>query len=219
MDNIETLLKAYILKQYKSIREFSTVSNVPYSTIDSMLKRGVGNTSIGTAIKICNFLGLSVDALSDGKLEKKQSIPKEPAFQTQRLEYIISVTGKDDINELITQASTDITTFTHWLNGQDQPPQDKIELLASYLGVTSDYLMGLTNDPKGIVVKKEDSLSLEALKLATIFDGLNIEGQRKATEYVRDLSQMTKYQKKGITNANDVEVGEEPHPDINKKAI
>lgn len=65
---IENKLKNLILERYKSIREFSLSIDMPYSTIDSIFKRGIGNSSVTNVIKICKALRLSVDALANGEL-------------------------------------------------------------------------------------------------------------------------------------------------------
>ena len=66
--SIEQKLKDLILSRYKSIREFILVIDMPYTTIDSMFKRGIGNSSVSNVIKICKELGISADALADGEI-------------------------------------------------------------------------------------------------------------------------------------------------------
>lgn len=68
MNIIEDKLKILILTRYKSIREFSIAIGMPYSTIDTILKKGVNNTSISNIFKICKNLNISVDALADGQI-------------------------------------------------------------------------------------------------------------------------------------------------------
>ena len=68
---IEDQLKSFILEQYKSIREFSQTINMPYSTLDSIFKRGVSNAGITNIITICQALSLDVDKLADGILQPK----------------------------------------------------------------------------------------------------------------------------------------------------
>lgn len=70
---VEEELKALILASYKSIREFSIALKMPYSTLDSIFKRGVENASIGNIIKICTALDLSVDELAAGRLAARQA--------------------------------------------------------------------------------------------------------------------------------------------------
>ena len=79
---IEEKLKALILIRYNSIREFVLEIGIPYSTLNSVFLRGVNNSSIATIVKICKALGLSVDALADGKIE----YTKEPRPINDRIE-------------------------------------------------------------------------------------------------------------------------------------
>lgn len=65
----EEKLKDLILKRYHSIREFTISADIPYTTIDSIFRRGIGNSSVTNIIKICKALGISVDALADGEIK------------------------------------------------------------------------------------------------------------------------------------------------------
>ena len=48
-----------IKKQFKSVRQFSIVTEIPYSTVTSALKHGVGSTGFDTVIKICKTLQIN----------------------------------------------------------------------------------------------------------------------------------------------------------------
>ena len=65
---IEDKLKELILRRYHSIREFTIEIDMPYTTMDSIFRRGIGNSSVVNVIKICKALGISADALADGKI-------------------------------------------------------------------------------------------------------------------------------------------------------
>jgi len=65
---IEDRLKALILEKYKSIREFAIEIQLPYSTLDSIFKRGVHKASITNIINICRALGISTDMLAAGEI-------------------------------------------------------------------------------------------------------------------------------------------------------
>ena len=69
MKTSEDLLKELILSQYKSLREFTTVIGMPYTTVDSLLKRGIKKASVDNVLKICSFLNISTDALVNGRIE------------------------------------------------------------------------------------------------------------------------------------------------------
>lgn len=67
--SIEMELKQLILERYNSVREFSKRINMPYSTLDSIFKRGVANASVSNIIRICDTLMISADALAAGRIE------------------------------------------------------------------------------------------------------------------------------------------------------
>ena len=72
MKTSEDLLKELILSKYKSIREFTTAIQMPYTTVDSLLKRGIKKASVDNVMKICSFLKISADALVDGRIETSE---------------------------------------------------------------------------------------------------------------------------------------------------
>ena len=65
---IEEKLKNYILTIYKSVREFVQYADIPYSTMDGILKRGIRNSSIGNILKICEALQISADELANNRI-------------------------------------------------------------------------------------------------------------------------------------------------------
>ncbi len=71
---IEQELKALIIERYSSIREFSVAVGIPYTTLDSILKRGVEKANVLNIVKICHVLGVDVTALASGKIEEKKDI-------------------------------------------------------------------------------------------------------------------------------------------------
>ncbi|MEQ3340141.1 hypothetical protein [Clostridium butyricum] len=69
MNTIENQLKELILTKYKSLREFTLKIEMPYSTFDTILKRGVNKANIINIIRICNELNISADKLAEGIIE------------------------------------------------------------------------------------------------------------------------------------------------------
>lgn len=59
MDKSEKL-KSAILSNYKSIREFSKIVDIPNSTIVSALDNGIGGMAVDKVIKICDVLNLDI---------------------------------------------------------------------------------------------------------------------------------------------------------------
>ena len=84
---VEQDLKNLILQRYKSVRAFSEQTGIPYSTIDSIFKRGIANSSVSNIIKICRALGIDADSLGDGKIEprKKEMIGAAAHFNIDKL--------------------------------------------------------------------------------------------------------------------------------------
>lgn len=66
----EEKIKELILMQYKSLRDFINNSGIdmPYTTLDGILKRGVSNASISNVLKLCKALNISADELSKGNI-------------------------------------------------------------------------------------------------------------------------------------------------------
>ena len=64
----EDKLKYYILTRYRSLLEFTQSIGMPYATLQSILKRGIGNSSITNIIKICRALNISANDLADGEI-------------------------------------------------------------------------------------------------------------------------------------------------------
>jgi len=59
MDVLTNLIKSEIKRQYKSVRNFSAASEIPYSTLANSLSKGVGLTSYDTVKKIMVLLGIN----------------------------------------------------------------------------------------------------------------------------------------------------------------
>jgi len=84
---IEEKLKDLILKRYNSLREFSISIDIPNSTLDSIFRRGIDNSSVANVIKICKALNISVDALADGEIVpiKNNPTPINERFEVKEI--------------------------------------------------------------------------------------------------------------------------------------
>lgn len=58
---LEEKIKKLIIDRYGSIRKFASKINIPYTTIDSILKRGIDNSNVRNVLKMCRALGISAD--------------------------------------------------------------------------------------------------------------------------------------------------------------
>lgn len=64
---LEEQIKQLIIDKYGSIRQFALKIDVPYTTIDSILKRGIDNSNVSNVIKMCKALDISVDKSIENK--------------------------------------------------------------------------------------------------------------------------------------------------------
>ena len=64
----EEKLRTFILTKYRSLRQFTQEIDLPYSTMTTLLKKGVNNSNVQTVIKICQALNISTDALAEGQI-------------------------------------------------------------------------------------------------------------------------------------------------------
>ena len=102
---IEQKLKALIIEKYGSVKELSSVAGLPYTTLDSILKRGVEKANVLNIIKLCHVLNLDVDALAAGNLVAKRNNLKvaiSPAEQEHILNYrALDEHGKDLVDTVL----------------------------------------------------------------------------------------------------------------------
>ena len=69
--NTEMQLHRLIICKYGSILKYSKASNIPYSTLASMFKRGVMQISVITFFRLCETLNLDMEAFSTGAIKEK----------------------------------------------------------------------------------------------------------------------------------------------------
>lgn len=73
MDTLEKELKEYILSKYRTISQFCEKTDMSWTTLDSIFKRGIKNSSISNVIKICSELGIDCESLYYGKIVFKEN--------------------------------------------------------------------------------------------------------------------------------------------------
>lgn len=94
----EEKLKDLILTRYYSIRDFTNSIDLPYTTLDSMFRRGIQNSSVNNVIKVCKALGISADALADGEIVPVNKTNSKPINDRFEVKEIV-----DDIKEVLSQ--------------------------------------------------------------------------------------------------------------------
>ena len=74
MKNVENELKELILDRYGNLSEFCKKIDLPWTTLDSILKRGVDKANIRNILKITSELGIDVERLASGEIVYKEDV-------------------------------------------------------------------------------------------------------------------------------------------------
>ena len=67
-------LKRVIESRYNSIRSFAIENDIPYTTMRSILERGVMNAKAETIFKICDALGINPESFAEEKSDRQSTI-------------------------------------------------------------------------------------------------------------------------------------------------
>ena len=73
MKNVENELKELILDRYGNLSEFCKKIDLPWTTLDSILKRGVDKANIKNIIKITSELDIDVESLANVRIVSKDA--------------------------------------------------------------------------------------------------------------------------------------------------
>ena len=95
----EERLKEFILNRYNSVSEFTRSIEMPNSTLESIFKRGIGNSSVTNVIKVCKALGISADALADGEIVPLKTRPTKRVNDWIEVEDIL-----EDTKDMLTHS-------------------------------------------------------------------------------------------------------------------
>lgn len=87
MNELESQLKEMIINNYGSLKKFTETINMPWTTLDSILKRGVANSNITNVLKITHELGVDAEKLVEGKIIKSHEKPATIAAHFEGDEY------------------------------------------------------------------------------------------------------------------------------------
>lgn len=66
MAETEIKLREIILEKYGSLKKFCEIIDMPWTTLDSILKRGIANSNITNVMKITKELGIDTESLASG---------------------------------------------------------------------------------------------------------------------------------------------------------
>ena len=68
MAETEFKIREMIIERYGSLKKFCDIIDMPWTTLDSILKRGIANSNITNVMKITKELGVDTESLASGKI-------------------------------------------------------------------------------------------------------------------------------------------------------
>ena len=82
MKDVRTeIIRKLINEKSTSVKAFAESIDIPYTTLRSMLERGIGNASVDNVLKVCKGLGITTDELE--KIANGEEINKKPEFTSK----------------------------------------------------------------------------------------------------------------------------------------
>lgn len=67
--NREEFIRDLIKQKGMSVKSFAEFAEIPYTTLHSMLERGVGKAAVDNVIKVCKALGITVEELESSSVD------------------------------------------------------------------------------------------------------------------------------------------------------
>ena len=97
--SIEQKLQDLILERYSTMLEFSRQTGVPRSTLSSILKRGILNSTVSNVKLICQALSLNMDDLTDGRITSDVDASKPVAGNIDKSlsDFCRDLRARDDL--------------------------------------------------------------------------------------------------------------------------
>lgn len=75
MAETELKIREMIINKYGSLKKFCEIIDMPWTTLDSILKRGIANSNITNVMKITKELGIDTEKLASGII--RPSLPAQ----------------------------------------------------------------------------------------------------------------------------------------------
>lgn len=114
MDVTENRIKEIIINRYGSLKKFCEIIDMPWTTLDSILKRGFANSNITNVMKISHELKVDTESLASGKIVECTEIPETEKGEFPKImEYY---TKLNDIGKHVaTERVKELTEVTRYV--------------------------------------------------------------------------------------------------------
>lgn len=204
----EDKLKQLILSRYSSVKSFAEENGMPYSTVRSILERGIMNANVENAIKICSALGIRPEIFSpllgtpdshpeiltiynqleEPKQEKVLDYAKEQ-LEEQNSSKIVSIFDKSQDDDYITDYVEGLVAAGHGTFQEDNLHME-VKLRAEDVPEDYDTIAKVAGDSMEPMIEDNDLLFIKVTNQVDINDiGIfQINGKNFVKKLKRDYN-------------------------------
>lgn len=208
---IVEIIENYLKEKKLSLRKFSALVGIPYTTILSWKKK---NTlpSIEFISKIASFMNVSLEFLVNGALAVGENNTLENVYSRRSILYRIKIVLRQKNNEYDTESLynkylkdiVDYEVLINWVEGRANIAEDVLPKIAAQLDVSLQWL--LTKDE----YHQEDfdahiyGLTTKYPGLLKGYDYLNKEEQKFIDHYLTSCLEINQFKRQAeLNNKND----------------
>ena len=127
-------------RNHINLRQLALQAGVPYTTLHAIVRRKSNRIQRETLEKIAKALGVTTQFLSN---TSEFLDPDLTRVFTDRASAIISSADPADVEEVF----GNVHVFDNQLSGLVRPTMDDVSDFADAAGCSTDYLLGITDDP------------------------------------------------------------------------
>lgn len=180
LEKTKALLKANGISKNKMLTDLGLAKN---SFVNWQERNTIPNGE--TLAKIANYFDVSIESLLNDEDKVRLITANELETARKRVSEIIG-SGNINIQNLERSLNTNYATLKCWTSGNSDFFNDRISDLADYFNVSTDYLLGRSNNT--------DSVSdIELRQIIESYSYLNDAGKSKAVDYMNDLASNPSY--------------------------
>lgn len=208
---IVEIIENYLKEKKLSLRKFSALVGIPYTTIFSWKKK---NTlpSIEFISKIASFMNVSLEFLVNGALAVGENNTLENVYSRRSILYRIKIVLRQKNNEYDTESLynkylkdiVDYEVLINWVEGRANIAEDVLPKIAAQLDVSLQWL--LTKDEY-----HQEDFDAHIYGLATKYPGLlkgydylNKEEQKFIDHYLTSCLEINQFKRQAeLNNKND----------------
>lgn len=190
----EAFLRRAIDDAGLTLKEFANIAGIPVTSLGTILKRGVGTTSIDTATKICDALEIDLDTLARGKYYSGSS--DADIFIVGVSERLREARRALGFREVVLAEMLDISLehYRRFESAHYMVPPRYVRQLSIIMNVSYEYLMGRQEEDAHIV-------SADAHDAPEDYEGYDLGAAIKDFRTECNLSQCELATRMGVSEA------------------